>query len=95
MRRVFHRKLQRTRDVRFHSALRQRRVHRKRAAGQRPRIEKAEHHISVGYGRPLRAAPITSRPRIAASAFGTDHQQATSVDTRNRAAAGTDFGNID
>ena len=45
----------------LHRALRQRGVHRERTAGERARVEKAQHHVGVGDGR-LLACRGRSRP---------------------------------
>src|SRR3954453_11903676 len=70
-------------------------VELQRAADQMRRIDITQRDIGVGYGRLGAALAITYRPRRGAGAVRTDLQRAAAVDPQDRAAAGTDLGEID
>ena len=95
VRRVFDAQPQRPGDMLLHRARRQRRIDRKRSAGERMAVEKAEHHIGVRHRRPIGAAAIAGGPRIATGALRPHDQEPAGIDAGHRAAAGADFGNVD
>ena len=64
------------------------------AAEQVMRIEPAEHDVRVGDGRAIRLA-VARRARVGTRRERTDAQRAAVVDPRDRAAARTDFGQVD
>ena len=65
------------------------------AAGQRARIDQAQHDVGIGHGRPVVAEAVAGRARHGAGRLRPDLQQPALVDARERAAAGADLGDVD
>ena len=88
-------KPQRLCDMRLQRGMRQLASDRKRAAGQRDRIDKAQHHIGVGHGRNDPAAIVTDGSGRGAGALGSDPKRAAGIEPGHAAAACADLGDID
>src|SRR3984957_54590 len=90
---IIHAELQWTGDMVLYRCLRKHSVDRERATGKRMRIEKTENHVRIRDRWLLRTTPVARWARITSRAFRPNHEEPTDDDTRNRAAACTDFGN--
>ena len=95
VRRILQRQAERLGHVRQDRPLAQAPVDGQPAAGQRARIDEAQHDVGVRHRRPLVAEAVAGRPRHGAGRLRPDLEQAALVDARERAAAGPDLGDVD
>ncbi len=94
--RLHHVEAERASDVRRDGALRRLDVEaRKLAADRALGVDAAEHDMRIGEGRALVALSVAGGPGPRAGALGADLQQPAAIDRGDRAAAGTDGGDLD